>query len=195
MLFALASGRGRGLFWGLSSSLRSIALLLLCLLAGWGQTTTRGLHPHSAGGMPRAIGALVRRLFLSCLVFPVLLPLLAHPGITLPKNAPDWPNPAFRAGLVLGAAHSPALAAASAGGNLHRSSPGDSSFNFHNRRYFKPTCMSSGSKGEGPPSRHPCLTLLGTASSPRAFPMTLGLHALAASWPHRRVELGTQSWW
>lgn len=93
------------------------------------------------------------------------------------------------------AAHSPALAAASAGENLHRSSPGGSSFNFHNRHYFKPGCMSSGSKGEGSPSLHPCLTLLGTLSSPRAFPMTLGLHALVALWPHRQVELGTQSWW
>lgn len=74
-------------------------------------------------------------------------------------------------------------------------SPGGSSFPFHNRHSFKPTWVRSGPEGEGLPGLQPCLTLPGRVSSPRAFPMTLGLHALAASWPHRRVELGTQSRW
>ena len=91
---------------------------------------------------------------------------------------------------MLGAAHSPALTAVSAEGHLHRSSPRDSSFNFPKRHYCKPTCLSSGAKGEGPPSFHPCLTLLGTVSSPRASPVTLGLPALVALWPHCQVGQG-----
>lgn len=66
---------------------------------------------------------------------------------------------------------------------------------FHNGLDFKPTCMSSGHKGQGWPSLQPCLTLLGTVSSPWAFPVTLGSPAVVASWPHRRVGPGTQSWW
>lgn len=72
---------------------------------------------------------------------------------------------------------------------------GAAALTFHNGHDFKPTCMSSGHKGQGWPSLQPCLTLLGTVSSPWAFPVTLGSPAVVASWPHCWVGPGTQSWW
>lgn len=81
------------------------------------------------------------------------------------------------------------------GGTCTGPLPGAAALTFHNGHDFKPTCMSSGHKGQGRPNLQPCPTLLGMVSSPRAFPVTLGSPALVASWPHCRVGLGTQSWW
>lgn len=39
---------------------------------------------------------------------------------------------------------------------------GAAALTFHNSHDFKPTCMSSGHKGQGWPSLQPSLTLLGT---------------------------------
>lgn len=57
MLFALASCRGRGLFWGLSSLLRSIALLLLQPLTAALRHRARHSSPPSSLPLPNEEGA------------------------------------------------------------------------------------------------------------------------------------------
>lgn len=57
MLFALASCRGRGLFWGLSSSLRSIVLLLLQPLTAALRRQAQPSSPPSSLALPNKGGA------------------------------------------------------------------------------------------------------------------------------------------